>query len=65
MGFDFGQHSGINYLVTDYVPGVTLDAKLTGRPLQKRRFYNSSNSPRASKPAHKEGMIHRDLKPCN
>jgi serine/threonine protein kinase len=30
IAFDFGQDGGIDYLVTEYVPGLTLEAKLTG-----------------------------------
>ena len=33
MAFDFGRDNGIDYLVTEYVPGLTLDAKIAGRPL--------------------------------
>ena len=33
MAFDFGRDNGIDYLVTEYVPGLTLDAKLAGHPL--------------------------------
>src|SRR6266404_3726082 len=31
MAFDFGQDNGIDYLVTEYVPGLTLEARLAGR----------------------------------
>src|SRR5437868_4380577 len=33
MAFDFGHDDGIDYLVTEYVPGLTLEAKLAGRSL--------------------------------
>src|SRR5450759_3446222 len=33
MAFDFGRDQGFDYLVTEYVPGITLRAKIAGRPL--------------------------------
>jgi eukaryotic-like serine/threonine-protein kinase len=33
MAFDFGQQEGIDYLVTEYVSGTTLDAKITKESL--------------------------------
>src|SRR5262249_37696521 len=37
MAFDFGQQDGVDFLVTEYVPGVTLDAKLAVGPLPQMR----------------------------
>ena len=31
MAFDFGHDGGIDYLVTEYVPGLTLEAKVGSR----------------------------------
>ena len=36
MAFDYGQQDGIDYLVTEFVGGFTLDAKLVNGPLPER-----------------------------
>src|SRR5216684_3027117 len=66
MAFDFGQDNGIDYLVTEYVPGLTLEAKLAGRPLPEDEVFQLGKQLASGlEAAHKEGVIHRDLKPGN
>jgi eukaryotic-like serine/threonine-protein kinase len=66
MAFDFGHDKGIDYLVTEYVPGLTLDAKLAGRPLPEVEVFQLGKQLASGlEAAHKEGVIHRDLKPGN
>jgi tetratricopeptide (TPR) repeat protein len=66
MAFDFGHDDGIDYLVTEYVPGVTLDSKLAGRPLPEGEVLHLGKQLASGlETAHREGVIHRDLKPGN
>jgi tetratricopeptide (TPR) repeat protein len=66
MAFDFARDDGIDYLVTEYVPGLTLDAKLAGRPLPEAEVFQLGKQLASGlEAAHKEGVIHRDLKPGN
>jgi serine/threonine protein kinase len=63
---EFGSQDGIDFLVTEYISGVNLDAKIAGRPLPPKtvlaigvQFANGLNA------AHQQGLVHRDLNPGN
>ncbi len=66
MAFDFGEERGIDYLVTEYIPGVNLDEMLGQQALpQKTALELGIQLARGLEAAHREHVIHRDLKPGN
>jgi len=66
MAFDYGQQDGIDFLVTEFVGGMTLDAKLANGPLPERTVIQLGiQLAKGLAAAHNEHIIHRDLKPGN
>lgn len=66
LAFDFGQQNGIDYLVTEYVPGITLDAKLEKGPLPEKNIIDIGiQLAKGLAAAHREQVVHLDLKPGN
>ncbi len=66
MAFDFGQQDGVDYLVTEYIPGLNLDEKIGRQPLpQKTVLELGIQLTSGLEAAHREKIIHRDLKPGN
>ena len=63
---DVGQQDGIDYLVMEYLEGETLAARLAKGPLQTDQVlrYAIEISDALDK-AHRQGVVHRDLKPGN
>lgn len=66
MAFDFGQDNGIDYLVTEYIPGVNLDEKIGDQAMpQKMVLELGIQLMSGLEAAHRENVVHRDLKPGN
>jgi eukaryotic-like serine/threonine-protein kinase len=63
---DFDSEDGIDFLVTELVPGVTLDQRIMAGPLpEKEVLAIGSQMADGLEAAHREGVTHRDLKPGN
>src|SRR6266496_4755341 len=63
---DFDTHEGIDFLVMEYIPGVSLSDKIAGGPLPEPEFLHLGvQLASALGVAHEHGVVHRDLKPAN
>lgn len=64
--FEFGNEGGLDFLVTEYIPGITLDTKLSSGPLNTDEAIRLGvQLATGLAEAHSQGLIHRDLKPGN
>jgi serine/threonine protein kinase len=63
---DIGSESGTDFLVMEYLDGETLDKRLAKGPLPIAELISVGVSiADALDKAHKQGLVHRDLKPGN
>ncbi|MFZ0312906.1 MAG: serine/threonine-protein kinase [Candidatus Korobacteraceae bacterium] len=64
--FDFDTENGTDYLVIEYISGITLDTKLAARALPEKEVVSLAlQLCQGLEAAHKNGIIHGDLKPSN
>src|SRR5271157_6236006 len=62
--YDVGNQDGMEYLVLEYVEGETLDKRLERGPLSTKILLRYGlEIADALEKAHRNGVIHRDLKP--
>jgi serine/threonine protein kinase/tetratricopeptide (TPR) repeat protein len=63
---DFDAQDNLNFLVMEYIHGVTLDRKIAAGPLSTRDVIRlGTQLAQGLQAAHGKGVIHRDLKPSN
>ncbi len=63
---EFGTEGEIDFLVTEYIAGITLDSKLARGALPPEQVMRLGAQLAAGlEAAHREGVVHRDLKPGN
>ncbi|MBZ5704360.1 MAG: tetratricopeptide repeat protein [Acidobacteriia bacterium] len=64
--YEFGNHDGTDFLVTEYIPGETLDHRLSGGALPAKEVIGLGiQLAQGLTAAHEQGIVHRDLKPAN
>ncbi|HXE91194.1 MAG TPA: protein kinase [Terriglobales bacterium] len=64
--FDFDTQDGVDFLVMELIPGVTLDQKLVSGALPEKDLLRLGQQlAEGLAAAHEQGIIHRDLKPGN
>src|SRR6266568_4043868 len=64
--YDFDTQQDVDFLAMEYTEGVTLSEKLKTGPLPEREIaYLGTQLAEGLTAAHRQGVIHRDIKPGN
>jgi serine/threonine protein kinase/tetratricopeptide (TPR) repeat protein/TolB-like protein len=63
---DFDMQDGLNFLVMEYIPGITLDQKIAAGTFPEKEVVRLGvQLAQGLQAAHCKGIVHRDLKPSN
>ncbi len=64
--YEVGEASGVRFIAMEYVDGVPLDAKISGRPMPVAEILDLGiQITHGLREAHSRKIVHRDIKPSN